>query len=133
MASVTPDLSPSDLVGRFRGTIFHAAPGYAEVIHLRLKDSDGAEWWFSTFYADYSPSNPEFFPGRTIIDVDLERSGKLTLQFSDGSEFKVTPGPLEPGEPVDDLETWHLYSPDGLALYYGPGPRWELGPASEIA
>ncbi len=130
MASVTPDLSPADLVGRFRGTIFHAALGHPEVIHLRVKDVDGNEWWFSTFYAEYSPSDPDFFLGKTIIDTDLEPSGKLTLSFSDGSEFKVVPGPLEPGESVEDLETWHLYTPDGIALYYGPGLRWELGPGS---
>jgi len=132
MATVIPDLSPSDLVDRFRGTIFYAAPGYPEVIHFRVKDGDGCEWWFSTFYAEYSPSDPDTFPGKTIVDADLKPSGKLTLGFSDGSEFKVTPGPLEPGESVEDLETWHLYTPEGLALYYGPGPRWELGPANEL-
>jgi hypothetical protein len=133
MASVISDLSPSDLVGRFRGTIFHAAPGYPEVIHLRAKDADGGEWWFSTFYAEYSPSEPDFFLGKTIVDAHLEPSAKLTLSFADGSEFQVVPGPFEPGESVKDLETWHLYSPDGIALYYGPGSRWELGPPSAIS
>ena len=35
MAVVIPDISPTDLLGRFRGTIVDAAPGYPEVLHLR--------------------------------------------------------------------------------------------------
>jgi hypothetical protein len=131
MTTVIPDISPSDLVGRFRGTITRAAPGYPEVIHLDVKAPDGGKWSFSTFYAEYSPSDPDFFPGKTIVDADLEPSGMLTLSFSDGSRFRVVPGPLEPNDSGDDLETWHLFTPDGLALFYGPGPRWELGPACD--
>jgi hypothetical protein len=123
MASVIPDLSPADLLARFRGTIIDAAPGYPEVIHLALKDATGGEWSFSTCYAEYSPSDPEFFFGKTVLDVDFERSGELTMQFSDGSEFRVLP---EPEEPDDELPTWRLFTPDGLVLRFRPRGHWDL-------
>lgn len=131
MTTVALDLSPADLLDRFRGTIVGAAPGYPEVIHLRAEDADGDQWRFSTFHADYSPSDPTFFVGKTIADVTQESSGKLTMAFSDGTEFAVLPGPLEPDESGADLETWHLITPDGLALWYGPRGRWQLSSASD--
>jgi hypothetical protein len=128
MAAVIPDLFPADVLRRLRGTVIRAAPSYPEVIRLRVRDENGDVWRFSTFYADYSPSDPEFFLGKTVVDVNFERSGKLTMRFSDGSEFNVLP---EPDGPDDDLETWHLITPDGLALWFRPRGRWELGPASD--
>jgi hypothetical protein len=128
MATVIPDLSPADLLARFRGTIVDAAPGYPEVIHLHLKDASGEVWRFSTFYAEYSPSDPEFFLAKTVVDVDFERSGKLTMRFSDGSEFTVLP---EPEGPDDDLTTWRLLTPDDLALWFRPRGLWDLGLGSD--
>jgi hypothetical protein len=52
MATVITDLSPSDLLGRFRGTVTDAAPGYPEVIHLDVRDAHGGDWSFSTFNAE---------------------------------------------------------------------------------
>jgi hypothetical protein len=124
MAIAIPNLSPADLLSRFRGTIVRAAPGYPEVIHLTLKDAQGDLWHFSTFYAEFSPADLEFFPGKTVVDVDLERSGKLTMRFADGAEFTVLP---EPEGPDDDLSTWHLLTPDGLALWFRPRGLWDLG------
>ncbi len=129
MVTVIPDLSPSDLLARFRGTITAAAPGYPEVIHLELRDADGGEWSFSTFYAEFAPSDPEFFLGKTVIDVDFERSGKLTMRFSDGSELNVLP---EPEGPDDELTTWQLLTPDNLALWFRPRGRWDLSLGSDI-
>jgi hypothetical protein len=129
MASVIPDLSPSDLVDRFRGTISHAAPGYPEVIHLRVKDADGNEWGFSTWYAEFSPTDPELLLGKRIVEVDFERSGKLTMRFSDGSAFNVRP---EPEEPDDELETWTLLTPNGLVLRFRPRGLWDLVPGSAV-
>lgn len=131
MVTVIPDLSPGDLLDRFRGTITGAAPGYPEVIHLDLRDAAGGDWSFSTFNAEYSPSDPDFFPGKTIVSVDLEASAKLTIGFSDGSNFKVSPGPPEPDDPGDDLAVWHLLTPDGLVLSYMPDSQWELGLGSD--
>ena len=130
MATVIPDLSPADLLGRFRGTIIDAAPGYPEVIHLELKDADGDEWSFSTWYAEFSPTDPELLLGKTVVDVDFERSGKLTMRFSDGSEFNVRP---EPEGPDDKLSTWQLLTPGGrLSLDFRPRDRWTLGLGSEV-
>ncbi len=131
MATVIPDFSPLDLLGRFRGTIFRAAPGYPEVIHLNVRDRDGEIWRFSTFYAEYSPSDPDFFPGKTIVDIDLDPSGTSTIAFSDGSTMTIVPGKLGPDEPGDDLETWNLITPDGLSLWFGPRGRWQLKRASD--
>jgi hypothetical protein len=128
MATVIPDLSPSDLLGRFRGTIIEAAPGYPEVIHLDLRDGDGGVWGFSTCYAEYSPSDPEFFPGKTVTNVMLDGSGKLTMEFSDSSEFSVL---AEPEEPDDELATWKLFTPDGLVLRFRPRGLWDLVSASD--
>jgi hypothetical protein len=129
MATVIPDLSPADLLSRLRGTIVDAALGYPEVVHLHVKDANGGEWSFSTCYAEYSPSDSEFFAGKTIIDIDFERSGKLTMRFSDDSEFNVLP---EPEGPDDELSTWNLLTPDGLFLRFRPRDRWELGLGSDV-
>jgi hypothetical protein len=129
MSTVIPDLSPADLLGRFRGVIVDAAPGYPENIHLDLKDAAGDEWGFSTWYAEFSPSDPELLLGKTVVDVDFELSGKLTMRFSDGSEFNVLP---EPEEPDDELETWSLLTPDDLSLEFRPRGRWTLGLGSEV-
>jgi hypothetical protein len=128
MAIATPNLSPADLLDQFRGTIVRAAPGYPEVIHLTLEDSECRPWHFSTFYAEFSPSDPDFFPGKMVIAVDFERSGRLTMRFADGSEFNVLP---EPEEPDDDLATWELSTPDGLFLRFRPRGLWDLGLGSD--
>ncbi len=130
MVTVIPDLSPSDLLSRFRGTIVYAAPGYPEVIHFDLKDAAGDQWGFSTWYAEFSPSDPEFLLGKTVVDVDFERSGKLTMRFSDGSQFNVRP---EPEGPDDELPTWQLLTPgDRLSLEFRPRDRWTLGLGSDV-
>jgi hypothetical protein len=129
MTIVIPDLSPPDLLGRLRGTIVDAAPGYPEVIHLEVKDDDGAVWGFSTWYAEFSPTDPELLLGKTVVEVDFERSGKLTMRFSDGSKFEVRP---EPEEPDDELETWTLLTPNGLVLRFRPRGLWDLVPGSTV-
>jgi hypothetical protein len=128
MAVVVPNTSPADLLRRFRGTIFDAAPGYPDVILFQARDAEGDDWWFSTFYAEFSPKEPALLLGKSIIDTGLESSGRLTISFSDGSRFVVDPIPLQPGEPDDDLENWHLFTPDELVLTYGPEGRWEIKP-----
>lgn len=129
MATVVPNLSPSEILSHLRGTIVYAAPGYPEVIIFRVKDAKGDIWRFMTLYADYSPSDPELFLGKMVVDVNLDRSGELTMRFSDGSEFNVLP---EPEEPDDELMTWLLITPDGLSLRFRPRGRWELGRADEL-
>jgi hypothetical protein len=124
MAVVIPDISPNELLDRLRGRIVHAEPGYPEVIHLRLIDSAGAEWGFSTADAYYSPSDPEALLGKTVVSVDLEGPlGNLTMDFSDGTFFRVT---VEPQDAEDNPVNWRLHTPDGFILAWGPGVNWAL-------
>lgn len=130
MATIVKDITPAELLSRFRGEIFEADPGYPEVLLLKVRDDEGGQWWFSSGYAEYSPSDPNVFLGKTVVSADIHPSGGLTVGFSDGSSLEVRPLPLEPGESVDDLETWDLIASDGLVIDYGPGERWtydELG------
>jgi hypothetical protein len=129
MAIAIPNISPADLLSRIRGPIISSAPGYPEVIHLEVEDAGGSIWHFSTSYCDFSPSDPEFFPGKIVIDIEFERSGKLTMRFGDGSEFNVLP---EPEGPDDELATWKLITPDGLSLRFRPRGLWTLRLASEV-
>jgi hypothetical protein len=132
MATVIPDISPGELLKRFRGHIFSARPGYPDVLLLKLRDAGGDEWWFSTFYAEFSPSDPSWFMGKTVVAADVDPSGTLKVGFSDGSDLEVRPAPLDPDEPGDDLETWHLITPEDLALNYGPRGIWRLKRADEV-
>jgi hypothetical protein len=124
MATVVRDITPAELLSRFRGEIFAADPGYPEVLLLKARDDHDGQWWFSSGYAEYSPSDPSVFMGKTIVSTAIHPDGGLTVGFSDGSSLEVRPIPLEPGESADDLETWSLIASDGLYIEYGPGERW---------
>jgi hypothetical protein len=124
MTIVIPDISPAEVLDGLRGQIFYAEPGYPEVIHLRLIDPRGAEWWFSTHDAYFSPSDPDALRGKTIISADLEGPlGNLTIGFSDGTSFRVW---VDPQEAPDDPVNWKVYTPDDLVLAWGPGVHWAL-------
>lgn len=128
--TVIPDISPTEILARVRGRIFKANPAYPETIQFRLTDAGGGEWWLATQWADYSPSDPDEILGKVVVDAELdEQTGSLAFSFSDGSEFKVTSLPQE--EPGDDLEHWHLYTPEGLVLVWGPDAAWQLKRASD--
>jgi hypothetical protein len=124
MATVVRDITPAELLSRFRGKIFAADPGYPEVLLLKVRDDEGGQWWFSSGYAEYSPSDPSTFLGKTVVEAEIHPSGGLTVGFTDGSSLEIRPIPLEPGESPDDLETWDLIASDGLVIEYGPGERW---------
>jgi hypothetical protein len=131
MAVVIKDTSAADLLGRFRGVVTSSRPGYPEVLLLTVEDANGGGWNFSTFDADFSPSDPDSFLGKTVVRAEIAPSNTLTIGFSDGSKLNVVPRPLRPGEADDDLENWFLLTPDGLALDFGPVGRCRLGSASE--
>jgi hypothetical protein len=123
MAVVIPDITPEDLLGSFRGSIAEARPAYPETIQLRLIDSQGGEWWFVTWNADYSPTDPAELAGKEVVDAHLDReSGLLTIVFADDSRFLVTPRPQEMEGP-DDPEYWQLFTPGELILNWGPCRR----------
>jgi hypothetical protein len=123
-SSVIPDITPAELLGRMRGPIFKANIGYPEVMMFKIRDAESGEWWFATFDANFSPTDPDALLGKTVVRADLEEgTANLTIGFSDGSVLEVTGGD---DEPDDDLETWSLLTPDDLALNYGPGNHWKL-------
>jgi hypothetical protein len=129
MTVVTPDTLPLDILRRFRGKIFEAVPAYPEVLHLKVKDTGGGEWWFGTHEAEWSPSDPDALLGKTVIGAEFETgSGRLTIGFSDDSTFTVTS--KHEGSP-DDLEAWELFTPEGLVLAFGPNGQWQLGRGDE--
>jgi hypothetical protein len=129
MAVVIPDISPADLLARFRGPVLDSRPTYPERVHLEVRDAHGGKWCLATWWADYSPADPAALLGKTVTNADLKGpSGDLTIGFSDGSAFKVISVPREPG---DDIETWELFTPEGLVLAYGPEDQWQLCRASD--
>jgi Family of unknown function (DUF6188) len=131
MAVVIPYTFPTDLLGRFRGRVFQARPAYPEVLHFKVRDAAGGEWWFGTQEAEWSPTDPDGLLDKTVVGADLdESSGTLTIGFSDGSEFTVLP---DHEGADDDLEAWELFTPEGLVLTYGPRGRWQLGRTDDKA
>jgi hypothetical protein len=124
MTSVIPDISPTELLDGFRGLIEDAHPAYPETIHLEVRDAAGDLWKFSTHDANYSPSDPDVFLGKTVVSADLVGPlGDLTIGFSDGTDFRVT---VEPQTAPDDPVNWRLYTPDGFILAWGPGVHWAM-------
>lgn len=131
MAVLIPNVAATELLSRFRGRIVSAKPGYPEVLLLTVMDAQDGEWHFSTFDADYSPSDPDVFVDKEIVDTEVAASNTLTISFSDGSDLTVVPRPLEPGEEDDDLENWYMETPDNRSLDFGPVGRWRLGRGDE--
>jgi hypothetical protein len=124
MATVIPDISPVELLAQFRGLVTAANPAYPETIHLEVTDAAGRLWKFATHDADYSPSDPDVLPGKTVVSADLVGPlGNLTIGFSDGTDFRVT---MEPQTADDDPVNWRLYTPDSFILAWGPGDSWAL-------
>jgi hypothetical protein len=124
MALVIPDISPAELLTRFRGTVIDVRPAYPETIHLEVLDADDGVWRLCTSDAGYSPSDPDLLRGRVIVAVEHEGPlGDLTVGFSDGSSFEVT---VEPQTREDDPFNWMLFTPEGLVLEWGPGESWRL-------
>jgi hypothetical protein len=125
---VALDASPAKVLSSFRGSIIDAHVGYPGVIHLEVRDRTGGVWRFATQDAEYTPSDPGAIVGREIDAIELDGStGRLRLSLSDDSSFVVTPN--DSGAP-DDPPNWELISPDGIALEFGPGLRWQIAGAA---
>jgi hypothetical protein len=131
MATVIPDLSPGELLSRFRGRVTEAHPAYPETIQIQVTDAKGGDWWFVTWDADYSPSDPDVVVGKTVVGADFdEPSGRLTIVFMDGTHFEAEPVPQDDEVP-DDPEYWQLFTPEGLVLNWGPCRRWRIKRATD--
>jgi hypothetical protein len=129
MSIVIPDTSPASLLARVRGSVTEARLTYPERVHLEVMDIHGGRWLLATWEAEYSPTDPEEFSAKTVVSAVLDdRSRVLTIGFSDGTDFTVTP---IPDDEDDAIENWELFTPDGLLLTYGPWGRWHLGKATD--
>jgi hypothetical protein len=129
MAVVIPDTSPGDLLRRVRGSITDASLTYPERMRLEIADAAGGVWRLITWYAEYSPTDPDKLDGKTVVDIELDpRTDVLTVGFSDETCFTVTP---VPDEEDDAIENWELFTPEDVVLAYGPRGRWQLCRATD--
>jgi hypothetical protein len=127
LMSLTLEASPVNLLRLLRGSIVDAREAYPQVLHVEVRDSEGGAWRLATQDAEYSPSDPAKLVGRSVEDAKIDEStNELRLELGDGSSFVVRPARQEA---VDDPPNWELVTPDGLALEFGPGVRWQIAGA----
>jgi len=133
LMSVAPalDASPVTVLRSLRGRIEAARLAYPEVLHVDVRDPTGDLWLLATQDADWSPCDPSDLVGRSIdaARIDAE-TAELRCELSDGSSFVVVPAEREA---EDDPPNWELITPDGLALEFGPGLRWQIAGADAPA
>lgn len=121
---VAADASLSNVLHSLRGRITGARIAYPEVLHVEVTDEDGGLWRFATQDATFEPENPESLVGRTLQDNRLDQNtGEFHWRLSGGLRLIVLPAT---GEPLEDVPTWELITPDDLTLEFGPGPRWRF-------
>lgn len=123
-STATLDTSPAKVLRAMRGDVVAARLAHPDVLHVEIRDADAGLWRFATQNADWSPAEPVTLIGRTVVAADIDEvSCKLRCRFADGSTLCVNPA-----DPTadDDLPYWELISPDGLALEFGPGVRWQI-------
>lgn len=128
---VTLDASPATLLRSLRGSVVGARIAYPDVLHLEVRNADGATWRFATQNAEFSSADPTLLLAESIDAAELDAtSGELRLRLSRGEALVVTPiqGEESQGE-ADDPPSWELITPDGLVLEFGPGLRWQIASA----
>ena len=114
-----------------RGSILDARIAYPQVLHVEVRDSAAGRWLLATQDADWSPADPGDLVGQSISDAEIdERTGELRCKLSNGTSLTVLPGRRDAG---DDPPSWELITPDGLALEFGPGVRWQIASADARA
>lgn len=128
MASVVAlDASPVNVLRALRGSIVGARLAHPDVLHVEVRDSVGRIWWLATQDAEFAPADPDALFARSVHDAQIDAtSGELRLMLSGGDTLTVTPAPREA---PDDPPSWELITPDGLALEFGPGLRWQISSA----
>ena len=128
--AIALDSSPANVLPDFRGPIVAARIAFPEVLHVEVRDERGQIWRLATQDARWTPEDPEALSGRSILGARIEKtSGRLRCDLSDGSALVVTPGAAR-GD--DDPPNWELITPDGIALEFGPGMRWQIASADGI-
>src|SRR4051794_34104607 len=127
MATVVAlDASPVNVLRSMRGAIVDARIAYPNVLHLEIRDARGDLWRLATQDAEWSPSDPAGLIGRSVEEVNIDESGELRCRLSDGSHLEVKPSSQAT---KDDPPNWELISPNGVALEFGPGVRWQISGA----
>lgn len=132
MASfVAFDASPANVLRAIRGVIVGARLSYPDVLHVEIRDQAGGKWQLATQDAQFSPADLDSLAGKAVADAAINPvSGELRLGLSDGLALTIAPAPREA---TDDPPNWELITPDGLALEFGPGLRWQISPADASA
>ena len=122
--AVAQDASPANVLLSMRGTVVDARMAHPQVLHVEICDAAGERWRFATQDAEWSPSDPSELVGHSIDDAEIDsNTGVLRCKLSDGLVLSVTPT-KRGGD--DDPPNWELITPDGLALEFGPGLRWQI-------
>lgn len=125
---VAEKASLASLLRSLRGEIVDARPAYPEILHVEIRDFDGDLWLLATQDAEWSPADPAALVGKTIENSEIdEKTGELRCMLTTGSVFSVQPAEQEA---PDDPSNWELITPGGVALEYGPGPRWQISDAT---
>ncbi len=124
---VALDASPTNVLRLMRGSLIAARLAYPDVLHVEIRDSADRIWRLATQDADWLPLDPGEMLGRSVDDAEIDAgTGELRLKLSDHSTVVVIPGRREGS---DDPPNWELITPDGLALEFGPGVRWQISGA----
>jgi len=55
-----------------RGSIIAARIAYPDVLHVEVRDSQGALWRLATQGAEWSPSDPAQLVGRSIEEASID-------------------------------------------------------------
>lgn len=131
MATVVAlDASPMNVLRSMRGAIVDAQIAYPNVLHLEIRDSNGDLWRLATQDAEWSPVDPGQLVGHSVEDADIdEKTGELHCRLSGGSLLDIKPARPEA---KDDPPYWELISPNGIALEFGPGVRWQISGADAL-
>jgi len=127
MATVALNASPATVLRAMRGSITAARFAYPDVLHVEVRDAGGGIWRLATQDAEFSPTDPGELVGRVVEDAEIDAgSGELRLKLSGDSMLAVLPAGREAS---DDPPNWELITPEGLALEFGPGMRWQVSGA----
>lgn len=128
---VAEKASLASLLRSLRGEIVSARMGYPEVLHLKIRDSDGDLWRLATQDAEWCPEDFAGLIGQEIEHAEIdEKTGELRCHLASGTVFSVRPAEQEA---PDDPCNWELITPGGVALEYGPGVRWQISDANAPA
>lgn len=128
MIVIAEKASLDSLLRSLRGEIVDARQAYPEILHIEIRDPDGDLWRMATQDAEWSPADPGDLIGQTIESSEVDgETGELRCNLADGSVFAVQPAEQEA---PDDPCNWELITPGGVALEYGPGPRWLISDAT---